>query len=53
MNLVVETVLGSEACGKGESGHDQDPLSGLRGGQGKKGIRREYLLLKSWQVQSL
>ena len=25
MNLVVETESGNGACGKGESGHDQDP----------------------------
>ena len=54
MNLAVNRNFGDGACGKGKSGHDQDPKSaGCAGRPGKKGITREHSLLKSWQVQSL
>jgi hypothetical protein len=54
MNLVVEMSFGDGACGKGESGQDQDPKSAVeQGDRGKKGTMREHSLLKSWQVQSL
>ena len=53
MNLVVNGGFGDGACGKEESGQDQDPNQWFSRGQGKKGTKREHLLLKSWQVQSL
>ena len=54
MNLVVKGGFGVGACGKGESGQDQDPTSAVEyGDRGKKGTTREHLLLKSWQVQFL
>ena len=54
MNLVVKGGLGDGACDKRESGHDKDPPSAVEyRDRGKKGTKREHLLPKSWQVQSL
>ena len=40
MNLVVETESGNGACGKGESGHGQDPTSAVyQEDRGKNGTK--------------
>jgi hypothetical protein len=43
MNLVVNRSFGDGACGKGESGHDQDPNQRFSMGKEKKKELRENI----------